>query len=94
MFNEFKLMYYRYFYRIVTMLTFSCGAAVVNVLSMVYLLFSLYFLRAGENVIIKENLRKRAWGVYRAYNFMWFFAIIVYQIPATLIDIPLETQGT
>jgi len=56
--SDIKLIYYRYFYRLVVVLTFIGGASNISVLSFIYLLLSLVMLSVGEGILLKPRVRR------------------------------------
>ena len=58
MLNDIKLLYYRYFYRLVIVLTMVGGTSNVSVLSFVYLFLSLVMLSYGEGVLLNPSVRR------------------------------------
>lgn len=56
--SDIKLIYYRYFYRLVVVLTFIGGASNISVLSFIYLLLSLVMLSVGEGILLQPRVRR------------------------------------
>jgi hypothetical protein len=56
--NNLKLFYYRYWYRLVIVLTFVGGTSNVSVLSGLYLGLSLLMLSYGEGVLLTASVKR------------------------------------
>lgn len=90
--DQLAFIFVRYFVWIPVLLLFAVGTSYVNITCFVFLVFSLYYISVGENVLVKKETRKLFWKIVLVYSYMWFLIQIGYQIPAYILNLDNLSQ--